>query len=104
MRALRTVSERVPHLSRAARRNGFAARPHLPNGASCRRRADQPFLHRAHRALPGLPRMRNGVSVGRAIWAIGGGGARRNRKQDRSGRGASECCAGWCSASCFRPG
>ena len=43
LRALRPVSERLPHLSRARRRNGFAARPDLSDGAGCRRRSRSPI-------------------------------------------------------------
>ncbi len=43
------------------------------------RRPDQPVLHRAYRALPGVPRLRDGLSFGRPIWKVGGSGARRNR-------------------------
>ncbi len=32
MRALRPVPERLPHLPRTGRRDGFPARPHLPDG------------------------------------------------------------------------
>ena len=41
VRTLRAVPERLSHLSRAGRGDGFAARPHLPDGAGGRRRADR---------------------------------------------------------------
>ena len=59
LRPLRSVPERLPHLSRTRRRDGFAARPNLSDGPRGRRRADQRHLPRTHRSVPGLPRLRN---------------------------------------------
>ena len=42
------VSERLPHLSRARPRNGFAARPHLSDGAGGGRRSHHADSYREH--------------------------------------------------------
>ena len=41
--------------------------------------ADHSLVCGAHRAVPGLPRLRNGVPIWRSIRAFGGSGARGNR-------------------------
>ena len=84
VRALRAVPERLPHLSRARPGDGFAARPHLPDGAGGGGRAHQPFVHRAHRAVPGLPRLRERLPFRRAVRPAGGGRARGNRRRQCS--------------------
>ena len=75
MRALRPVFESMPDLSRSAPRAGVAARANS-SGQSRRRRthrAQRPF-QRTHLSLPALPRLRDSVSVRRAVWSD-----RRNR-------------------------
>ena len=57
------------------------------------RRADHAVLHRAHRAVPGLPRLRNGVPVGRAVRPADRGGARRNRNAQSRGRFGTQAAA-----------
>ena len=47
--------------------------------AGGRRRAHHRFLSGAHRSVPGLPRLRNGVPFGRSIRPPGGSRARRYR-------------------------
>ena len=79
LRPLRPVPERLPHLPRTGPGDGFAARPHLPDGAGGRRRAHHAFLPRAHRPVPGLPRLRIGLPFGRALRPHGGRRARGNR-------------------------
>ena len=73
MRALRIVPECLPHVRRDAAGNGVAARPD---------RADEGGTRGAHRhqravgvalgIVPAVPRMRGGVSVGRALRAADG--------------------------------
>ena len=90
LRALRPVSERLPHLSRAGPGDGFAARPHLPDGAGGQRRAHHRPT-RAHRAVPGLPRLRIGVPFGRAYGRMVEDARAQIEAQTHRGRLAAGC-------------
>ncbi len=79
--SLRTVPECLPHLPRAGPGNGFAARAHLPDDPGGEGpAADGRQFCPAHRPLPGLPRLRDGLPLGRRIRKAGGSGARTNRE------------------------
>src|SRR5262249_51905011 len=70
----------LPDVLRAGHRDGLAARADLPDPVARRgtHRADR--LHRApSRPLPGLPRVRDGVPLGRALRSAHRGGARGDR-------------------------
>ena len=81
MCSLRPLPECLPDLSRTWPGNGFTPRAHLSDDsggggpvASWRE------LREAHRPLPGLSRLRNGVPVGRRVRKAGGGRAGANRE------------------------
>src|SRR3569833_2400502 len=85
MRDVRHVSAALPHLSPHARRGRIAARPHLADpGHEQRAPLVLPRTRRAPRSLPRLPRVRVGLSVGRALrrdhrWRTGTGRRRLYR-------------------------
>ncbi len=55
-------------VSRAGHGDGFAARSHLPDGASGRGQAGtRRFFRDPHRPLPGLPELPDRLSLGRAL-------------------------------------
>ena len=70
VRALRPVSGVLPDVRRAGHRDGFAARPHLPHQVARRgaHGAQRPY-GRAPLAVSGLPRVRDRVSLRRAVRA-----------------------------------
>ena len=77
---LRAVPAAVPDLPRAGARSRFAARAHLPGAAGGRGAAgDRRLVCHPHRPLPGLPRLRDGVPVGRAVRPDPGAGAGGDR-------------------------
>ena len=67
----------------------------VANGAPITR-----FLPRTHRPLPGLPRLRIGVPVGRALRPHGGGRARRNRSARASRAGSRANCGSFVFGTC----
>ena len=82
LRSLRPVPESVPDLQIVGPRSRFAARPHSPDrsGGPGPAAAGR-FLREAYRSVPGLPRVRDGVSFRRAIRKTGRSGARADRAE-----------------------
>ena len=79
VRPLRPVPRLLPDLSRARPRGRLAARPHLsdPPGLRGQDQPRRPRLPRAHLRLPGLPRLPDGLPVGRPVRRHHRGRARR---------------------------
>ena len=89
LRALRVLPAHLPDLPAVGRGDGLPARADLPDepGGEGRDRPGRPVRH-AHRPLPGLHGVRDGVPVGRAVRPAAGshppaGGAQRRARQGR---------------------
>ena len=82
LRPLRPLPEPLPHVSPLGTGSGFAARAHPPDGAGGpgQARTGRIFRH-AHRPLPRLPRLRDGLPVRRRIRQARRDGARANRAE-----------------------
>ncbi len=113
--SLRTVSESLPDVSGAGAGDGFAARADSPGaGRGPGPAGNRRELRDAHRSLPRLPRMRDRVSVGRAIRKDTGTCAGADREELfiaapapgwRAGSRTRECsrilqCCGFSPACC----
>src|SRR5438132_250401 len=85
MRALRLLPARVPDLPVMAARDGYTARPHLPDEGAVRRQAlDVEHGGAALRSLPRLPGVRQRVPVRRAVRRADRADARRGRAAPRA--------------------
>src|SRR3569832_2986315 len=104
MRDVRHVSAALPHLSPHARRGRIAARPHLADpGHEQRAPLVLPRTRRAPRSLPRLPRVRVGLSVGRALrrdhrWRTGTG---RRATPSSVAMATAVRTLGWCFFFCL---
>ena len=103
LRALRPLPRLLPDLLRARHRDGLAARPHLPDQVARRgaHRADR-LDGRAPRPLPRLPRVRDRVSVRRAVRPAHRGRARRDRAPAAGRPRCGGSSAGSTSRCCSR--
>ncbi|MDQ2914744.1 MAG: hypothetical protein M3T56_16060 [Chloroflexota bacterium] len=85
----------MPHVQDHAPRDGVPARAPAPHG-SARGRPHRRTVERrngaAPRPLPGLPRLRGGLPLGRAVWPPHRGDARWHRASERH-HAARRCAA-----------
>src|ERR1051325_5931326 len=84
--SLRIVPAKLSDVPRAGTGSGFAARAQLPDPASGRGQpGDRGFVRHAHGPLSRLACVRNGVSVGRALWGHPGASALSDRNSLQPG-------------------